>query len=164
MHNYWRGVDQHSTGHNQQPDERGKWWSNQTPKKRSFIVPSPWYTCAITTVSSTSWYDITPDHTCDWWMVLPQQRKRTYLHNSDPIVNTIWEKGAFVYIGGKNLRSLWSSYEKWEKKSLYKIFFFVYLNAMSLKSKIDKAMISRCFDLILDLIFFLSVKIQNWNF
>ncbi len=39
-HSYWRGVDQHSTGHNQQPDQCyakemcctawGKWWSHQT--------------------------------------------------------------------------------------------------------------------------------------
>ncbi len=38
-HSLWRGVDQHSTGHNQQPDQlyvkemcctaRGKWWSHQ---------------------------------------------------------------------------------------------------------------------------------------
>ncbi len=38
-HSHWRGVDQHSTGHNQQPDQLyakemcctawGKWWSHQ---------------------------------------------------------------------------------------------------------------------------------------
>ncbi len=38
-HNHWRGVDQHYTGHNQQPDQLyvkemccnawGKWWSHQ---------------------------------------------------------------------------------------------------------------------------------------
>ncbi len=38
-HSHWRGVDQHFTGHNQQPDQlyakemcctaRGKWWSHQ---------------------------------------------------------------------------------------------------------------------------------------
>ncbi len=38
-HSHWRGVDQHSTGHNQQPDQLyakemcctawGKWWSQQ---------------------------------------------------------------------------------------------------------------------------------------
>ncbi len=38
-HSHWRGVDQHSTGHNQQPDQlyakemcctaQGKWWSHQ---------------------------------------------------------------------------------------------------------------------------------------
>ncbi len=39
QHSHWRGVDQHSTGHNQQPDQLyvkemcctawGKWWSHQ---------------------------------------------------------------------------------------------------------------------------------------
>ncbi len=39
LHSHWRGVDQHSTGHNQQPDQLyatemcctawGKWWSHQ---------------------------------------------------------------------------------------------------------------------------------------
>ncbi len=52
LHSHWRGVDQHSTGHNQQPDQLyakemcctawGKWWSHQiltgfrTPRNNIF--------------------------------------------------------------------------------------------------------------------------------
>ncbi len=70
-HSHWRGVGQHSTGHNQQPDQLyakemcctawGKWWSHQiltgfqTPpgpppmqlKLPHFIVASLRHTCAI---------------------------------------------------------------------------------------------------------------------
>ncbi len=70
-HSHWRGVNQHSTGHNQQPDQLyvkemcctawGKWWSHQiltgfrTPPitvklhilEWLFIVASLRHTCAI---------------------------------------------------------------------------------------------------------------------
>ncbi len=47
-HSHWRGVDQHSTGHNQQPDQLyvcegdGKWWSHQIltgfrPQKPQYV-------------------------------------------------------------------------------------------------------------------------------
>ncbi len=75
-HSHWRGVDQHSTGHNQQPDQLyakercctawGKWWSHQiltgfrTPPKTVkqhilewlFIVASLRHTCAIIMLSN----------------------------------------------------------------------------------------------------------------
>ncbi len=48
-HSHWRGVDQHSTGHNQQPDQLyvkemcctgwGKWWSH--PILTGFRTPDP---------------------------------------------------------------------------------------------------------------------------
>ncbi len=48
-HSHWRGVDQHSTGHNQQPDQLyakemcctawGKWWSHQI--LTGFRTPTP---------------------------------------------------------------------------------------------------------------------------
>ncbi len=48
-HRHWRGVDQHSTGHNQQPDQLyakemcctawGKWWSHQI--LTGFRTPPP---------------------------------------------------------------------------------------------------------------------------
>ena len=74
LHSHWRGVDQHSTGHNQQPEQLyakemcctvwGKWWSHQIltgfltppglPNKAKlhisewpFIVASLRHTCAI---------------------------------------------------------------------------------------------------------------------
>ncbi len=78
-HSHWRGVDQHSTGHNQQPDQLyakemcctawGKWWSHQiltgfrtpwTPPNTvklhilecPFIVASLRNTCAIIMLSN----------------------------------------------------------------------------------------------------------------
>ncbi len=78
-HSHWRGVDQHSTGHNQQPDQLyakemcctvwGKWWSHQywlvfgpprTPPNTvklhilewPFIVASLRHTCAIIMLSN----------------------------------------------------------------------------------------------------------------
>ena len=71
LHSHWRGVDQHFTGHNQQPDQRcgkemwGKWWSHQiltgflTPPIKQictfqwhFIVASPSHPCAIFMLSN----------------------------------------------------------------------------------------------------------------
>ncbi len=78
-HSHWRGVDQHSIGHNQQPDQLyakemcctgwGKWWSHQiltgfwTPPdppntvklhifEWPFIVASLRHTCAIIMLSN----------------------------------------------------------------------------------------------------------------
>ncbi len=75
-HSHWRGVDQHSTGHNQQPEQLyakemcctawGKWWSHQiltgfrTPPNTvklyilvwPFIVDSLRHTCAIIMLSN----------------------------------------------------------------------------------------------------------------
>ena len=44
-HIHWRGVDQHTTGHNQQPGQLyakemwGKWWSHQI--RTGFLTPPP---------------------------------------------------------------------------------------------------------------------------
>ncbi len=69
-HSHWRGVDQHSTGHNQQPDQLyakemcctawGKWWSRTPPTytvklhilEWPFIVASLRHTCAIIMLSN----------------------------------------------------------------------------------------------------------------
>ncbi len=72
-HSPWRGVNQHSTGHKQQPDQLyvllmwGKWWSHQiltgfrTPPPNTvklqilewlFIVASLRHTCAIIMLSN----------------------------------------------------------------------------------------------------------------
>jgi hypothetical protein len=49
LHRYWRGVGQHSTGHNQQPDQIyakklcrtawGKWWSHEI--LTDFLIHAP---------------------------------------------------------------------------------------------------------------------------
>ncbi len=106
LHSHWRGVDQHSTGHNQQPDQLyamemcctawGKWWSHQiltgfrSPPPRPpntvklhilecfFIVATLRHTCAIQTL--VRWMDYLG--------------KGEVLTNTDldRFVNNIWEK------------------------------------------------------------------------
>ncbi len=93
-HSHWRGVDQHSTGHNQQPDQLyakmcctawGKWWSYQiltgfqTPLDHPntvkmhilewpFIVASLRHTCAIIMLSNQH-LDM-PQSYNDWCLVM----------------------------------------------------------------------------------------------
>ncbi len=132
-HSHWRGVDQHYTGHNQQPDELyakelcctawGKWWSHQTltgfqtppdppqySKTAHFRVvfycgqPKP-HLCNNHAVQSASWYA-----TLVRWMY--------YLG-----------KGEVLSVNRKSLRSLSSSHDKWgQKKSVaFIIFFSIYI-------------------------------------
>ncbi len=108
-HSHWRGVDQHSTGHNQQPDQLyakemcctawGKLWSHQiltgfqTPLDTvklyilewPFIVASLRNTCAIIMLSNQH---LDMPHLWGRWIILA----KCSLTDLDRFVNNIWEK------------------------------------------------------------------------
>ncbi len=110
-HSHWRGVEQHSTGHNQQPDQLyvkemcctawGKWWSHQiatgfrTPQYSKthilewpFIVVSLRHTCAII-MRSNQHFDMT--HLWGWLDFLGKGEVLTNT-DLDRFVKNIWEK------------------------------------------------------------------------
>ena len=143
-HSHWRGVDQHSTGHNQQPDQLytkemcctawGKWWSHQIltgfrtppdpPNKAKlhvsewpFIVASLRHTCVKIMLSNQH---------LDMWGGMDYLGKGEVLTitDLDRFVNNIWEKCLFC-VYRKCFRSLRSSHEKWEQKQNCCIYIFV---------------------------------------
>ena len=149
-HSHWRGVDQHSTGHNQQPDQLyakemcctawGKWWSHQIltgfrtppdpprpPNKAKlhvsewpFIVASLRHTCAIIMLSNQH---LDMPHLWGGMDYLGKGEVLT-ITDLDRFVNNIWEKCLFC-VYRKCFRSLSSSHEKWEQKQKCCIYIFV---------------------------------------
>jgi len=114
LHRYWRGVDQHSTAHNQQPDQLyvmemcctawGKWWPHQILtgfvtsvalcfviklhiSKCPFIVGSLRHTCAIFMLSNQH---LDMPHL---WGGMDYLGKGEVLTNTDldRFVNNIWQ-------------------------------------------------------------------------
>ncbi len=110
-HSHWRGVDQHSTGHNQQPDQLyakemcctawSKWRSHQiltgfrTPNtvklhilEWPFIVASLRHTCAIIILFNQH---LDMPHLWGGWIILGKGEMLTHT-DLDRFVNNIWEK------------------------------------------------------------------------
>ena len=125
-HSRWRGVDQHSTGHNQQPDqlyakemcctEWSKWWSHQiltdflTPPNKAkldilewpFIVASLRHTCAIFMLSNQH---LDMPHLLGGMDYLDRGEVLTNT-DLDRSVNSIWEKWFFC-VHKKNVLDFW---------------------------------------------------------
>ncbi len=111
-HSHWRGVDQHATGYNQQPDQLyakemcctawGKWGSHQiltgTVKLHilewPFIVGSLRHTCAIIMLSNQH-HDM--QHLWGGWIISAKEKCSLTQINTD--LWTIFERNRpFVYI------------------------------------------------------------------
>ena len=136
-HSHWRGVDQHSTGHNQLPDPLYvkeqmvvtpdiDWFSDPPNKAKlhisewPFIVASLRHTCAIFMLSNQH---LDMPHL---WGGMDYLGKGEVLTNTDldRFVNNIWEKWIF-WVYRKSFRSLSSALKKWEQKQKCCVYIFV---------------------------------------
>ncbi len=143
-HSHWRGVDQHSTGHNQQPDQHlcegdGKWWSHQiltgfqnpldphnTVKLHilewPFIVASLRHTCVIIMLSNQH---LDMPHLWGGWIISAKEKCSLTQIYTD--LWTIFERNRpFVYV--EKVLDLWVQLKGAKTKVLHLKFCSVYIH------------------------------------
>ncbi len=157
--NFTQPLDQHSTGHNQQPDQLyakemcctawGKWWSHQiltgfppnTVKLHilewPFIVASLRHTCAIIMLSNQH---LDMPHLWGVWII--SSKAKYSLTQIETDLWTIFERNR-PFVDRQSLRSLSSAHEKWGQKQkccVYNIahcIYTVYIRAVVLESGLE---------------------------